>query len=220
MPFPSLPPLFFPNLSLPSSFLSSFKAPLGSLFRNYNHSGFRQFDQMQGLHVRIGRKRKGRLGLQGEPWGELEWNYQFNGWSTAQQRQTVDIKWGLSDFKRGRKVPQRLSSPQKNLRPQVSFDNCCNQNITFCQTHSLFLWKTQRFERIMFSKHLIHLQITESVSLLLSCCGEVSGQTKYKSLWLMTFDRLWRKHKTKKDDFIYSLPKLLEYWIYTRPMYM
>lgn len=41
------------SCSLSSSFLPSFKAPLGSLFRNYNHSGFRQFDQMLGLHVRI-----------------------------------------------------------------------------------------------------------------------------------------------------------------------
>ncbi|CAB1450961.1 unnamed protein product [Pleuronectes platessa] len=42
--------LFFALSSpaLPSSFLPSFKAPLGSLFRNYNCSGFRQFDQMQG----------------------------------------------------------------------------------------------------------------------------------------------------------------------------
>lgn len=47
----------------------------------------------------------------------------------------------------------------------------------------------------MFSKYLIHLQITESVSLL-NCCVEVSGQRKNMSSWLMTFGNFWEKYKT------------------------
>lgn len=47
---------FFFNPTLPSSFHPSIKVPLSSLFRNYNRSGFRQFDQLQGLHVRTGKR--------------------------------------------------------------------------------------------------------------------------------------------------------------------
>lgn len=51
----------------------------------------------------------------------------------------------------------------------------------------------------MFFKHLIHLQITASVSLLLNCCGEVSRQRKNMSFWLMTFAHFRKKYKTKTE---------------------
>lgn len=62
---------FLPLLPLPSSFLFSFKAPLGSLFRNYNRSGFRQFDQMQGPHVRIGEGEEGAVRTAGRALGGI-----------------------------------------------------------------------------------------------------------------------------------------------------
>lgn len=169
---------------------------------------------MQGLHVRIGKERKGRLGLPGEPWGGLEWNYQFNGWSTARQWQTVDVKWGLSDFKRGRKVPQRVSSPRELTPPSFLWQHP-KPKYSFLPNPLIVLVKTQRFLRIIFSKHLTHLQITKSVSLLLNCCGIVRGQRKNMSFWMMTCDGYWGKTQNKdRVDFI-NVPELPESWVST-----
>lgn len=178
---------FFSSPALPSSFLPSFKATLGSLFRNYNRSGFRQFDQMQGLHVRIG-KEEGAVKLQGEPWGGLEWNYQFNGWNTARQWQTVDIKRGLSDFRRGRKVPQRASGPPEPTPPSLLRQSSRPKYIFLPKT--LFvLVKNIKNKRSFL--HLIHIKITVS-SLLLKCHREMSRQREinmsvFPSSRLMTF---------------------------------
>lgn len=56
----------------------------------------------------------------------------------------------------------------------------------------------------MFFKHLIHLQITERLSLSLNCCGEVSGRRENLSFWLMTFDHIWKKQKTKTELISYT----------------
>lgn len=154
MPLPSLPPApstYFPTtprlvLLCPPPSPLSFKAPLGSLFRNYNRSGFRQFDQMRCLHVRIGKVRRGWLGLRGEPWGGLEWNYQFNGWGGARRRQTMDIKWGLSDFRWEWKVPHQASSRRGLTPPSLLWRQSKPKYMCVCvffsgQTHSLFWWE-------------------------------------------------------------------------------
>lgn len=62
----------------------------------------------------------------------------------------------------------------------------------------------------MFSKHLIHLQITESVSLL-NCCVEVSGLRKK---YVLPADDIWsflgEMQNKYKAHFIHCLCKLPE----------